>query len=310
MCQIHSPYIHQPPNLLHPTVASWPFDAWGTDIIGPIDPPASNGHRFILAFTDYFSKWAEAASFKDIKASTVTKFVKTHILCRFGTPRRIISDNGSAFKNSKIYALANKYKIDWKYSSIYYPKANGLAEAFNKTLINILKKTIGDNKRKWHEKLQEALWAYRITCRTPTQATPYALVYGVEAVLPLEIEIPSLRVALHYEASDKEKIRLRLEELDALDEKRLQAQQNLEMYRARMERAYNKLARVRRFRQGELVLAIPKPLRISGGKFKSRWEGPYVVEKAYEGGTYQLVDRKGERVMDPLNGRFLKKYYV
>jgi hypothetical protein len=159
-------------------------------------------------------------------------------------------------------------------------------------------------------KIQEALWAYRITYRTPTQATPYALVYGVEAVLPLEIEIPSLRVALHHEASDKEKIRLRLEELDALDEKRLQAQQNLEMYRARMERAYNKLARVRQFRQGELVLAIPKPLRVSGGKFKSWWEGPYVVEKAYEGGTYQLVDRKGERVMAPLNGRFLKKYYV
>ena len=136
------------------------------------------------------------------------------------------------------------------------------------------------------------------------------MVYGVEAVLPLEIEIPSLRIALHYSATDKEKIRLRLEELDALDEKRLQAQQCLEVYRARMERAYKKLARVRQFRKGELVLAVPRPLKGSGDKFKSRWEGPYVVEKVYEGGTYQLVDRKGERVVAPLNGRFLKKYYA
>ena len=60
MCQLHSPYIHQAPNPLHPTIASWPFDAWGTDIVGPIEPLASNGDRFILAFTDYFSKWAEA----------------------------------------------------------------------------------------------------------------------------------------------------------------------------------------------------------------------------------------------------------
>ncbi|KAJ1700984.1 hypothetical protein LUZ63_000763 [Rhynchospora breviuscula] len=63
MCQIHGDLIHQHPNVLHPTVVSWPFEIWGTDIIGPIDPPASNGHRFILATTDYFSKWAEARSY-------------------------------------------------------------------------------------------------------------------------------------------------------------------------------------------------------------------------------------------------------
>lgn len=59
-CQIHGDTIHQPPNPLHPTIASWPFECWGTYIIGPINPPSSAGHRFILAATDYFSKWAEA----------------------------------------------------------------------------------------------------------------------------------------------------------------------------------------------------------------------------------------------------------
>ena len=55
-CQIHADFIHQPSEFLHPTAASWPFEAWGMDIIGPINPPSSRGHRFILAITDYFSK--------------------------------------------------------------------------------------------------------------------------------------------------------------------------------------------------------------------------------------------------------------
>ena len=283
----------------------------GSGHSGAIDPPAFNGDRFILAFTDYFTKWAEADSFKEIKATTVVKFVKTHVLYRFGTPRRIISDNGAAFKNAKIHALADKFKIDWRYSSIYNPRANGLAEAFNKTLINIVKKTVNDAHRNWNEKVQEALWAYRITFRTPTQATPYSLVFGTEAILPLEIEIPSLRTALHYRMTKEEQNKLRLEELDTLDEKRLVAQQNLEAYQARMARAYDKMARIRQFTQGELVLVLRRPIigRHIGPKFQSNWEGPYVIEKVFDGGAYQLVNQDGERVMPPINGRYLKKYY-
>jgi len=56
VCQIHMNFIHQPPELLHPTVAIWTFEAWGIDVIGPISPPSTRGHRFILVITDYFSK--------------------------------------------------------------------------------------------------------------------------------------------------------------------------------------------------------------------------------------------------------------
>ena len=80
------------------------------------------------------------------------------------------------------------------------------------------------NKRDWDDKLGEALWAYRTTIRTPTGATPYSLVYGCEAVLPLEIQIPSLRIALTTEMTTEEQHQKRLEELERLDEKRLEAQ--------------------------------------------------------------------------------------
>jgi hypothetical protein len=114
--------------------------------VGPIDPPTSRGHQFILAATNYFTKWAEAVPLKEVKISNMVKFFKTHILYRFGTLRRIISDNGTTFKISKVYALAEQFNVDWRFSSIYNPRANGLAEAFNKTLINIMKKIVDGNQ--------------------------------------------------------------------------------------------------------------------------------------------------------------------
>ncbi|KAJ1685793.1 hypothetical protein LUZ63_017183 [Rhynchospora breviuscula] len=284
---------------------------WGTDIIGPIDPPASNGHRFILAATDYFSKWAEARSYREIKASDVVKFFTTQVLYRYGNPRKIISDNGTAFKNARISDFARKYKIEWRYSSVYNPRTNGLAEAFNKVLIKILRKTVGDNQRNWHEKLLEALWAYRITHRTATQATPYSLVYGTEAVLPIEVELPSLRVAMASEIPLTRQIQLRLQELDGMDEKRLAAQQNLELYQARMARAYEKLSRPRTFRKDELVLILRRPIigRHHGPKFAPNWDGPFIIDQVYEGGAYLLSDQEGNHPISPINGRYLKKYH-
>ena len=98
---------------------------------------------------------------------------------------------------------------------MYNAPANGLAEAFSKTLCNLLKKVVGKSKRDWHERVEEVLWAYRTTYRTPTQATPYSLVHGVEAILPLERQIPSSRIAIQEGLSNEDNVRLRLEELEA-----------------------------------------------------------------------------------------------
>ena len=63
-CQFHANFIYQPPKLLHPTVASWPFDAWGLDVVRPLTPKSFDGQSYILATTDYFSKWTKAAVFR------------------------------------------------------------------------------------------------------------------------------------------------------------------------------------------------------------------------------------------------------
>ncbi|XP_015169343.1 uncharacterized protein [Solanum tuberosum] len=79
----------------------WPFVAWGIDVIGPIEPKASNGHRFILVAIDYFTKWVEAVTFKSVTKNVVVDFIHFNIICRFGTPKAIVTDN-AANLNSRL----------------------------------------------------------------------------------------------------------------------------------------------------------------------------------------------------------------
>ncbi|KAM1462601.1 hypothetical protein ACFX1Q_046629 [Malus domestica] len=146
-CQFHANFIHQPPEPLHPTATSWPFDAWGLDVVGPIAPESSTGEAYILAATDYFSKWAEAIPLKEVKKETVVCFIKGHIIHRYGVPRYIVTDNGKQFSNRLMDELCEKYKFKQHKSFMYHAPANGLAEAFNKTLCNLLKKVIGRTKK-------------------------------------------------------------------------------------------------------------------------------------------------------------------
>ncbi|XP_057803303.1 uncharacterized protein LOC131018607 [Salvia miltiorrhiza] len=269
------------------------------------------GHLYILVATDYFSKWAEAVPLREVKKETIVNFIKTNIIYRYGVPRYVITDNGTPFSNALISKLCEKFGFKQRKSSMYNALANGSAEAFNKTLCNMLKKIVSKSKRDWHERIGEALWAYRTTYRTPTQATPYSLVNGVEAVIPLEQQIPSLRMAIQEGLTEEENARLCQEELEALDEKRLEAQQKLECYQARLSKSFNKTVRVRFFQVGDLVLAVRRPIIVThrvGNKFVSRWDGPYVVKEVYTNRAYMLLSDDNVRV-GPINGKFLKRYY-
>ncbi|KAL0421190.1 UNVERIFIED_CONTAM: hypothetical protein Slati_3141900, partial [Sesamum latifolium] len=108
---------------------------------------------------------------------------------------------------------------------MYYAAAMILQKHLTKLCAVLLKKVVAKSKRDWHERIGEALWAYRTTVRTPTQSNSLCTGLRSRAVLPLEQQIPSLRIAIQEGLTEKENARLRLEELEALDEKRLEAQQ-------------------------------------------------------------------------------------
>jgi len=113
-CQVHDDFIHQAPGHFRSTTSSWPFKKWGIDVVGPISPSLSKGHRFILAITDYFSKWVEAIPLREVKASDVIKFIKYHVVYRFGVPRGLsmimgLSSSAKPFRDSAISSGSRVY---------------------------------------------------------------------------------------------------------------------------------------------------------------------------------------------------------
>ncbi|XP_055824354.1 uncharacterized protein LOC129892839 [Solanum dulcamara] len=142
------------------------------DVIGLIEPPISNGHRFILLAIDYFTKWVESSIYKVVTKKVVADFVRNNILCQFGIPESIITDNVANLNSDLIKEICERFKIAHQNSITYQPQMNGAVEAANKNIKKILRKIV-DSHRQWHEKLPYALLGYRTTIIASTRATPY-----------------------------------------------------------------------------------------------------------------------------------------
>ncbi|KAG8497464.1 hypothetical protein CXB51_008660 [Gossypium anomalum] len=266
-CQIYGDKIHVPPSPLHVMTSPWPFSMWGMDVIGPILPKASNGHRFIFVVIDYFTKWVEAASYANVTKSAVSRFLKKEIICRYRMPERIISDNALNLNNKTIAEVCDRFKIKHHNSSPYRPKMNGAVEAANKNIKKIMGK-MTETYRDWYEKLPFALLAYRTSVRTSTGVTPFSLVYGMEAILPIEVEIPSLLILTEIRLDEAEWVQSRYDQLNLIEEKRLKAVRHGQIYQKRMIRDYDKKVRPREFREGDLMLKKILPIQ---NEFRGKW---------------------------------------
>nr|GEX36905.1 reverse transcriptase domain-containing protein [Tanacetum cinerariifolium] len=161
------------------------FYVCGIDFMGPF--PSSKGNKYILVAIDYLSKWVEAKALPTNDARVVVKFLKS-LFSRFGTPKAIISDRGTHFCNDQFSRVMAKYEVTHRLSTAYHPQTSGQVEVTNRGLKRILKRMMGENRASWSDKLEDALWAFRIAFKTSISCTPYRLVYGKACHLPLELE--------------------------------------------------------------------------------------------------------------------------
>ena len=93
-CQMHGNLIHAPSQELHPNITICPFSQWGFDLIGEIHPSSSNGHKFIITTTKYFTKWLESIPLINTTGKQVAMFILNYIICRYGIPMSIVIDHG------------------------------------------------------------------------------------------------------------------------------------------------------------------------------------------------------------------------
>ena len=141
------------------------FDLLGMDFMGPFPPSFSN--LYILLAVDYVSKWVEAIPTRTNDESLVAKFLRSHIFTKFDTPRALITDGGTHLCNKLVDKVLQKYGVRHRTSLAYHPQENGQAEVSNREIKSILEKTVDSSRKDWSKKIEDALWSYKNTFRTP-----------------------------------------------------------------------------------------------------------------------------------------------
>ncbi|MCO5589523.1 hypothetical protein L7F22_043491 [Adiantum nelumboides] len=191
-CQVNGNkhLLHGPHQLV---LANGPFEKWGIDAMGPL-PRTKNGKLYILVAIHYMTRWVEAQSVTRVNEKTVSRFVYTHIFCRFGTPLEIVSDNGPGFRKGLLTEFCEELHILHWHSTPCYPQSNGLVEKANGIIAGIIRKMVKNKTKLWDDFLDGALWAYRTTYKEATDFTPFHLVYGQEALQPIKLNIPTMRL--------------------------------------------------------------------------------------------------------------------
>jgi transposase InsO family protein len=160
------------------------------------------GYRYLHITIDKFTKWVEVEPVCNILARSTVKFIRG-LVCRFGVPNCIITDNSSQFTSGLFWEYCASAGIKICFASVAYPRSNGQAERANAEVLKGLKTRSFNAKlkacgKKWLDNLQSILLSIWTTATKPTGETPFFLLYGVEAVLPINVKFecsPSTRVA-------------------------------------------------------------------------------------------------------------------
>ena len=157
--------------------------------------------------------------------------------------------------------------------------------------------------------MQKFLWAYKTTALRSTGETPFSMVYGTEAMIPVEFEVTSQRRAsFRPEANDQ----LLAASLDLAEEARETARQMLAVYQQRVARYYNKKVRARSYKAGDLVLrlVLSGARKASEGVLGPNWEGPYFIKQDLRNGAYHLASMDGTELPRAWNAEHLRPYYT
>ncbi|MCO5565066.1 hypothetical protein L7F22_018737 [Adiantum nelumboides] len=274
-------------------------------------PITSRGKSYILTAVDYLSRWAKARAVRQITAKDVAKFVYDEICCKFGVPLELLSDKGPGFRAKLLDFLCAKMKIRHQHTTPYYPQCNDLNERFNGELVQILSKVTEHQGKNWDLELPSALWAYRTLVKTGTGFTPFHLVYGKEALLPVEVELPAVKMLEKLLGQSSDAFKQRLLKLQEVQLDRMSA---LELYGQMQEKALEKInekVKSKGIKKHDLVLRYNSKLdKTFQKKFQIKWEGPFKVVECFSNGTYQLANLDGVLHKSRVNGLCLKLYHA
>jgi hypothetical protein len=199
--------------------------------------------------------------------------------------------------------------IKLKFMSVAHPKTNGQVKKANGLICNGIKKrllaSLEKAKHAWVDELPSALWSLRTTPNAATQETPFFLVHGAEAMLPIKITHEAPRIVAYDETTSTKALQ---DDVDTLDEARDVALARATQYQQSLQNYHSTRVRPCSYVVGDLVLQLKQD---GHGKLESPWVGPYIVTEVIPGGAYRLQDKKtGKDKSNPWNTEQLRRSYA
>lgn len=300
-CQVRKSPRMKGAGLLQPVPVGRCFDCVAVDLVGPLPVTEKGKNRFIITATDYATKWAIARPLPTGSAKDVADFLLTDLICIHGCPRRILSDRGGVFRGKVITEILKGLGVESVFASSYNPQCLGLCEHYNGTLKTMLSFFVNKYHSNWEDFVGPCTFSYNVSIQNATNQSPFFLVYGREATLPLDAGLqPALqlgvdsaeRVARLQEAREKVAVLIREEQ-------------------ARQKRIYDGKHRHVEYSVGDLVLVF-FPRRKVGlvEKFLQKWDGPYEVLEKLSDVNYKVRIKLHNKVTDDIiHVKRMKPFY-
>ena len=278
-----------------------PFSRVAIDLVGPLTPPSSGGHRFILTLIDFATGFPEAIPLKDIDSISVAEALLS-MFSRVGIPREILSDRGVQFTSQLMGELHKLLGVKPLFTTPYHPSANGRVERLHSTLKSCLRKLCADKPKEWHRYLIPTLFALREMPSDRTGFSAFELLYGRSVRGPLTVlrDLWEDRKASNDERTSFQYV---IELKDKLEDCAKIAAQNAEVSASRYKSYFDLKSQDRHFEKGDEVLLL---LPDSNNKLLMAWHGPYPVVERRNKVDY-VIEVDGKLKMYHVN--LLKKYH-
>ncbi len=260
-----------------PTVTH-PWDGICSDIMGPMNKTV-RGNTYIITFTDYFTRWSEAFPLPETTAETITKIFVENIICRYGCPRFLVTDQGSNYMSGTMGVICKMFDIHHIRTSPYHPQTDGVSERFNRTIIGSISHYLNEGMTDWDEKLPIIMFALRNQNHRATNEIPYFALFGRNPRLPniAYLKHPNPQ----YVDIDDYKTSLLINLRDTWASIQKQLENSWQSSKNYADKTANTTPSD--WKVGDKVFVnFPKRPKIgSSAKFVAKWRGPYRIEKVF-----------------------------
>ncbi|MES9902836.1 MAG: reverse transcriptase domain-containing protein [Sedimenticola sp.] len=281
--------------------ATRPFERIAMDIVGPI-PTTSDGNRFILVVSDYFTKWPEAFALKDHKALTVAQILVDEIICRYGIPSRLHCDQGRDFESRVIQEVCRLLDVKKTRTTPYHPESDGLVERLNRSLVQMLR-TVGEkNQKDWDKQLPKILLAYRSSVHSTTKFTPHFLMFGREVQLPIDVMFGGVGERFQSATQYAQETKAHLDKAFEF------VRTNTGAAQKQQKKQYDKKVYGTPLTEGDVVMVYSPAVKQGlSKKLHKHWDGPWTIKRKISDVVFQLR-KEGTRKQMTVHFNRLRKF--